>query len=251
MRNLNFIMGILILTYLVSCKGPDGIIFGKDPLQQIQDQGERFKKLPEEDRALLVSYLGIIEIGKAFNKDAQTVAGKTVKEVLRDAKTWQLKIKEEEVKAAKIENEEKKLKEKEAAEREAVTERINQSVLVVVIDKKVFPEDHEQGRYDDQMRLTYRLKNQSKKAIKQLKGDVIFTDLVGDKIGSLPIRFDEPIQPGKTLETTTGLVWKINGFSPEIKAIARTDFSSMKTRFAPSAIAFHDGEVIKSSGINE
>ena len=36
------------------CSKPQDIVFGPEPLKQIAEQGDQFKKLPEEERALLV-----------------------------------------------------------------------------------------------------------------------------------------------------------------------------------------------------
>lgn len=68
MRNL---MVILALTFIAGCSNPKDIVFGPEPLKQIAEQGDQFKKLSEEDRALLVGYLTITEMGKAFGGKKQ------------------------------------------------------------------------------------------------------------------------------------------------------------------------------------
>ncbi len=232
---------------LVGCSNPKDIVFGPEPLEQIAEQGEQFKKLPEEDRALLVGYLTIIEMGKAFGADVKPATGRTVGEVLVDAQAWKEKMKaaelEEQKRAAKAEA----LKNKVLAERKAIAEKISASVLVAVIDKTVLPKNYNVGRYNEMLSLKYAIENKSDRKIRQLKGRVTFKDATGDEIGWLPVDIDEPVKPGQILKTTTGRGWQINPFmNGDIERIAGRDFNSMTTTFEPESIAFEGGEILKA-----
>ena len=226
---------------------PKDIVFGPEPLKQIAEQGDQFKKLSEEDRALLVGYLTITEMGKAFGADVKPATGRTVGEVLVDAKTWKEKIKAAEAEEKKKEAEAEALKNKVLAERKAIADKISTSVVVAIIDKTVLPENYEAGRYSEMLSLKYAIENKSDKTIRQLKGRVTFKDATGDEIGWLPVDIDEPVKPGQTLKTTTGRGWKINQFmNGEIEKIAGREFSSMKATFEPESIAFEGGEILKA-----
>lgn len=242
-RSLMVVMACL----LCACSDPKDIVLGPDPLTQMAEQGDRFKKLPGEDRALLVAYIGMTEIAKGFNTDIKPVTGKTVAEVLTDARAWKAKVEAARVEAEKKKQEQEALRQKVLAERAKIVEKISESALVAVVAMRVLPKDYEVNRYSEMLTITYAVENKSSKTVRQIKGAVIFRDATGDEIGSLPVDIDEPIRPGQTLKTDTGRGWKLNQFmNGDIEKIAGREFSSMSAVFEPSSIAFDDGEVLKS-----
>jgi len=238
---------VVMLLILAGCSDPKDIVFGPEPLKQIAEQGDKFKNLPEEERKLLAAYLSLNEMGNLFGNKSNSVVGMTAGEVIVKAKEWQNQVQAAEAEQKKRDDEAKALQEKSIAERKVIADKILSSVVVAVIDKTILSKDYDIGRYQDLLKITYAVENKTAKAIRQLKGTIIFNDAVGDKIGSLPISFEEKIEAGKTLNTTTGSYWKINSISNgEIEKIAGTEFNLMKTSFEPEAIAFDDGEVIKA-----
>jgi hypothetical protein len=245
-RFLEFVLLFLVVV-IAGCSKPTDIVFGPEPLKQMSEQGEQFKKLPEDDRTLLVGYLTAAELGKAFGAEIKPATGRTVGEVLADARAWREKMKAAEAEAKKRQAEEAALKAKVLAERKAISDRIAQSVVVAVTDKRVLPKNYDVGRYSEMLVLHYAVENKSDKTIRQLKGQVIFLDATGDKVGDLRVDFDEPVAPGKTLKTTTGRGWRLNSFmNSDIENIAARDFGSMKVRFEAEAIAFEGGEVVRA-----
>jgi len=248
---MRHLVAIFVIALVVAgCSKPQDIVFGPEPLKQIAEQGEQFKKLSEEDRTLLVGYLTITEMGKVFGAQIKPATGRTVGEVLADARAWKEKMQAVEVEAKKREAEADALKVKVLAERKAVADKISSSVVVAVIDKTVLPKNYDAGRYNEMLSIKYAIENKSSKAIRQLKGRVVFNDATGDKVGWLPVDFDEPIGAGKSLTTTTGRGWKLNPFmNGEIEKIAGREFSSMKATFEPESIAFEGGEVLKAPSL--
>jgi hypothetical protein len=243
---------VLIAALIAGCSKPQDIVFGPEPLKQIAEQGEQFKKLPEEDRMLLVAYLGVSQMGKMFGAEMKSPTGRTVGEVLVDARAWREKVKVAELEAKKRQAEADALKAKVLAERKAIAERISSSVVVAVVGTKILPKNYESGRYSAMLSVSYAIENKSDKGFRQLKGRVIFKDATGDTIGWLPVDFDEPVGAGKTLKTTTGRGWKLNEFrNGEIEKIAAREFSSMTTSFEPESIAFEGGEVLKAPELRE
>jgi hypothetical protein len=251
-------LAFFAVVLLSSCSKPTDIVLGPEPLKQIAEQGEQFRKLPEEDRMLLVGYLTVLELGKVFAADVKPATGRTVGEVLADARDWKQKMlvaeaetkklrEAEEAEAKKRKAEAEALRAKVLAERKAIAERIAQSVTVAVTDKKVLPKDYEARRYSEMLLVNYALENKSDKTIRQLKGTVVFLDATGDKVGDLPVDFDIKLAPGKSLRTDTGRGWRLNQFmNGEIEKIAGREFSSMKVHFQPEAIAFEGGEVLRA-----
>ncbi|UIN23510.1 hypothetical protein [Herbaspirillum frisingense] len=246
-KSLLLLVAVVFTMFLSACSKPQDIVFGPEPLKQIAEQGDQFKKLPEEDRTLLVSYLGLAEIGKAFGADIKPATGRTVGEVLVDARAWRERVKAAEAEKAKREAEAAELRQRVLAERKAVAERIAASALVAVTDKSVLPKNYDIGRYSPMLTITYAVENRSDKTIRQIKGAVTFKDASGDTIGTLYADIDEPVKPGQTLRTNTGRGWKLNEFMNEAKEkIAGRDSNSMTATFEASSIAFEGGEVIKA-----
>lgn len=252
------IITALAICFVISaCTDPKQVILGPEPLKQMSEQGDTFRKLSEQDRMLLVGYLSATDLAKMFGGTPPMVTGKTVEEVLRDAGKWKEKmIRQEEEKKKFAEEkaaEEKKkseeaeeLKKKAAEESAAITKEINSSVTVAVTGKKVEPKDVYSGRYSALLMIDYAIENKTDTSIKQLKGILTFNDLTGDKVGSLPVEFTETIKPHKTLKTDTGFGWKVNEYRREdIEKIADQDFSLMKATFTPVVIAFDGGKLIK------
>jgi len=242
----------VIVLFVAGCSNPKDIVFGPEPLKQIAEQGEQFKKLSEEDRMLLVGYLTISEMGRIFGSDVKPATGRTVGEVLADARIWKEKMKVAEAEKIKREKETEALKAKVLAARKVVSDKISSSVVVAVIDKTVLSENFDAGRYSKMLSLKYAIENKSDKAIRQLKGLVVFKDATGDMVGSLPVNFDQTIGARKSLTTTTGRGWQLNPFmNGEIEKIAGREFSSMKVTFEPESIAFADGEVLKAPDLEK
>ncbi|PPK72665.1 hypothetical protein B0F88_10398 [Methylobacter tundripaludum] len=247
----NKIMMAAVLLLLFGCSDPKDIVLGPEPLKQLADQGEQIKKLPEEERTLLAAYLTANAIGNLFGGQAKAVTGMTIGEVLADAQAWKEKMQAREVEAKKREAEAEALRAKIVAERQIIADKISSSAVVTIIEKKVLPEDFSVKRFGEMLSLRYVIENKSTKAIQQIKGIAVFKDATGDQIGELYVDINEPVAAGKTLNTTTGIGWKINPFlAGDVEKIARTELSSMTAIFEPEAIAFDDGEIIKAPDID-
>jgi hypothetical protein len=262
-KRLNVILGVSLglCIALSACGNPKNIVFGPEPLKQIGEQGDKFKKLSKEDRELLVEYLMTAEVGEIAHETFGTqltpmrpVTGKTVGEVLDDAREWKAAktAAEEAAEAARLkrEAEEKALREKAIAEAKAISDRMAASVVVAIVNKKV----HSQ-RFGELLMFDYAIQNKSDKGIRQIKGVVRCTDATGDEIGWLKDDIDTDIAPGQTVKTDTGSGWEVNQFrNSSIEKIAARDSSDMKVTFYPTSIAFDDGEVLKveidSLGLN-
>lgn len=238
---------LLLVCCLFGCSKPTDIVFGPEPLKQMAEQGEQFRKLPEAERILLVSYLGISELGLKRHPDAKPISGRTVGEVLADAHTWSDLVRAKNEEQLKKDEETAALKAKVIVEHQVAMDKINQTVTVAVTNKEILPQDYSISRLYDQLRLTYAVENKSDKPIRQLKGYLSVFDATGEKVGMLLLTFDEVIKAKSTLKTTTGSGWKIQRFdNGAIEKIADTPFDGMKTTFEIKAIAYVDGEVVKA-----
>lgn len=216
-----FRLPMLFLTlFIAGCGNPDEIVFGPEPLKQMAEQGEQFKKLSQDDRILLVGYLTHIEKEESGSY-ANLVAGRTVREVLIEAK-------KQKAEAESIRNRTKR-----------IADELSSSVEVAIIDKIV-----SSGEF---LMLQYAVENRTGRIIRQLKGEVTFKDATGDEILMLDIDIEEPVAPGETLITTTDKGWTFfRGQQYGIGRIVGRDLNSMKVTFKPTAIAFEGGYILKA-----
>lgn len=245
MKKLILLAAILLLS---ACSKPTDIVFGPEPLKQMAEQGEQFKKLPEEDRMLLAGYLGLKGMAQVFGaKDEKPITGRTVGEVLVDARAWKVAMKEREAVQKKKDEEAAALKAKVMAERKVIIDKLGEAVTVAVVGKTVKPKDYSISRLYEFLLLNYAVENKSDKTIRQLKGRLYIMDATGAELGSLPVDFDQPIAARATIKTTTGSGWNVKRFNNgSIEKIADVQFEGMKARFDVEAIAYTDGQVIKA-----
>ena len=240
-------LSIVCVLLLSACSKPTDIVFGPEPLKQMAEQGDQFKKMPEEDRGVLVGYLGIKALSKEFGaKDDKPITGRTVGEVLVDARAWKAAMLEKEAAEKKKEAEAAALKASLMEERKAISAKILSSVTITLLNKSVVPKNLEAGRFDSELKLTFAVENKSDKPIKLLKTRIYFKDATGDDVGWLSNTFDETIPARSTLKSSSSY-WKINEFrNGDIEKIANRELSAMTASFEPKSVAFGDGEVIKA-----
>jgi hypothetical protein len=239
---------LAIAILLTACSSPDDIVLGPEPLKQMADQGDKFKRMSEEDRMLLSSYLMLGQMSAAMGGQVKPNTGRTVGEVMKDAKAWKEKMKAAQVEQGKRDAEALALQARVDAEQKKIAERIAAMVTIAVTDKVVLPKNYDVGRYSELLMIQYALENKSEKTIRQIKGAVTFVDATGDEVGRLNVDINSVIKPGATIKTDTGSGWRTNSYSNgNIEKIANREFSSMKGSFKATSIAFDGGEVIKAS----
>lgn len=250
-------LAVFTLT-LAACSSPTDVIFGPEPLKQMQEQSEIFSKISKEDRELLVAYIALLELDKTFSGGDVTVSvtGKTVGETLEEAKVWKAKVVESQAASekAKAEEEAKQqaLVQKIKLENLALQEKINKAMTFAITNSKTLPKNYNIGRYSEMLSLTYSVENTGDKTISQIKGTAIFSDLSGERFADLPINFDIKVAPGKTITTDLDKGWKVNEFmSNDINKVAMKSFDQMKISFTPEVVVFSDGETLTLAKVPE
>ena len=182
MKKIILFASIVLLT---ACTKPTEIVFGPEPLKQMSEQGDQFKKLPEEDRMALVGYIEFKRAMDSFGegvKGAKSITGRTAGEVLVDARAWSAEISLAQIARKKKDEETEALKAKVLAERKLVMDKLGEAITVAVTAKKVYPENFQASRIYDELELTYAVDNKADKAIRQLKGTLHVFDATGTEI---------------------------------------------------------------------
>ena len=251
---MKLIPTILLVICLAACSDPKDIVLGQEPLKQILEKPDAFKRLSESDRSILVGYLMAQQMGRAFGGASapDNVTGKTVGEVLTAATRWRAGM--EEIAKAELQRKSERDARKAQAksERETIMTRIAAQVTVSVVDKKVIPKNPDRFQFNEYLKIDFDVRNKSDKVIRQLKGSVVFADAVGDILGSLNVDFDKPIAAGQTVRTNTDGGWKLNQFmNGSVEKIATRDFSAMRATFEPTSIALDGGEVLRVPALPE
>lgn len=245
---------LLVSAFLVAgCSQPTDIVLGNKPIETISANSEQIRKLPEEDRELLMRFLLAREVlavlpGAQGDSSAASVglAGRTVGEALELARAWEKENKARQAAREEAERQAEALRQKVLADQQKVQQEISAAVTVALVKKQVLPADAMNGRYTDMLKIIFAVENKSPSAIKLLKGKAVFKDLAGDPLGELSVEFDEGFAPGKMVTTSGGVVWRLNEFlSGEIEQIARTNPENLRFTFLPEALVFEDGKVLK------
>jgi len=223
--------GIMLLSACNSVKNEPLPADVKDP--SLAKVGE---KLDDEEKKLLAGYLMRREMAKAFGGQQLADNATTVGEAMDSQRKWMANMTESQQKAEalKVEVEQK---------RKAVSDQIAKTVTVAFLGAHFLPSSFETGRYDDYENFSFAVHNSGQKAIKALKGRAVFIDTFGDVYTTVPMQFEETIQPGEKKEIELGM--EINKFMDEHKKIMALD-STKKFRFEPEQIVYIDGSTLKA-----
>jgi hypothetical protein len=95
MVKISLVLTLLCLTFVLSCQGPEDIVFGPDPIRQLREPNEMLEELSIEDRAMLEGYLNSIEVAKSFKWPVKSAEGLKLGEVLNDARVWEKRVKKQ------------------------------------------------------------------------------------------------------------------------------------------------------------
>ena len=154
---MKLIPTILLVICLAACSDPKDIVLGQEPLKQILEKPDAFKRLSESDRSILVGYLMAQQMGRAFGGASapDNVTGKTVGEVLTAATRWRAGM--EEIAKAELQRKSERDARKAQAEseRETIMTRIAAQVTVSVVDKKVIPKNPDRFQFNEYLKIDY------------------------------------------------------------------------------------------------
>lgn len=237
---------IIMALFATACSDPKDFIFSNEPLKQISDNPDIFKRLSEDERRLLAGYLAANELSSAFGSKKQ-IAGLSVSDVLNDAQAWQKRIQDSAEETLNRQNEANELAQKVATEQKAISEKIASMVSVAITEKKSLKRDFSKNRAHDLLVLKIVFENKQSKSIKQIKGYFNFFDPSNDFIGRLSIDINQVIKPNEIVKENNDFMWNADPFaSDDIKNLYALPANGFTYSFTPLSIAFEDGEVIKS-----
>lgn len=155
----------------------------------------------------------------------------TYGEILEDGKAWKAK---QDLKEA----EEKALQERAASEEAERITRLQNTVLVTCFKKGYAELD-----YQDYITYAFAIQNKSKKDIRAIKGEIMFTDLFDDEIKSIEFTYDQPIKAETTVnwDGTT----EYNQFRDADVRLKSKDLKDLKVVWKPIKVIFKDGTTLE------
>lgn len=231
---------ILVLSAaLAACSGPKSTPIPTDP-SKWDTLASSSKRLSDDDRRLLATYLMRMGVGAAFgNSKVSVPPGTTIGDAIDAQSKFEADQKEAEVQAAAV----KSKADAQLAQRAA---RLKQAATVVLTNLSVLSKNYDAGRYSDRLALTFAIMNRTGKAISGVKGVTVFDDQFGAEISRMSLSMDEDVAPNST-RTIEGYGKDINQFEADDQKLATTPFSKIKATFIPEMIVFADGSKLGST----
>lgn len=114
-------------------------------------------------------------------------------------------------------------------------------MVVTATDKSNLPKDVSAGRYSDRVKLSFDITNKTDKAIKGIQGNLMISDLFGEKILASKCDFTGNTIPENGSITVSDLGIDINEFMDNHKKFYNTDFADLKFEYKITNIVYDDG----------
>jgi len=224
---------------VTACSNPNEFRFGANPIEDMKKNDATMKQLPASDLALLSKY--VVFMGKRKGKQQpHPASGKTIKQVLQDAKAWQA------ARAADpsiLDDEDTKLlAATEEDKREFLRTKIAQMVSVSFIKRVLLPPNPAANRNDPVIQLQYQVVNRTDRAIVTLKGKAVYIGEFDDLIVEHPIQNTKVIPVGGNIIVTSGYL--VSPVWPQMSKLAAVPDGKFTFTFVPETLILEDGETL-------
>lgn len=233
------IIALLFLALATACSNPRNTKLPQD-LATMDTIKPSVEKLKPEERELLTGYIMRhtmgAAIGAAFGQKSEPIPeGITIGKAIDEQRAF---LEKERAREA----EEKAKKDRAIAAQKAFADQVAQALAIRLIGIKVTNED--QFGIGKRVNFLFEVENKGAKAITGIKGEAIFKDRFGDQLADGNLKFEETIEPGKTIKTTLGR--SLNPFMAGDKKLVNSDASSITLQFTPSMVIFQDGSKVEA-----
>jgi hypothetical protein len=233
MKSLSFAVVVGAALALSACHSPKSTVIPSDP-SKWDSISDDVKKLPEDDRSKLTSYMMRKTLGTALAGGKPDIpVGTTIGDAIKDQKQF-----EDDQKAQQAKDD--IVKAKLTAQRAAAVQKLRQAASVVLTDLTVLPKDYDAGRFSPRLSFLIGVENHSAKAISGIKGVFIFNDQFNTEITKISMSLDEDVGPNAS-RTISGYGKDLNQFEDSDVKLSNTPLSKMHVVFEPSMIVYADG----------
>lgn len=117
---------------------------------------------------------------------------------------------------------------------EPVINKLNDKITVELVDK-----DFSEIDYQSYNVIKLKFINNTGKEVKGVRGDLVLSDIFGDKIKSANVSYDDGLAVGETKNWTGQLYY--NQFDNDDKKLKATDLANLKYKWNANAIVYQDG----------
>lgn len=191
------------------------------------------KALDSSESVLIVKYLMRAKL------KGESLEGKTYKEILAAAKVETTSKTEEETENDNANNDEGKenftLEEMVGDEQKAKVAKLKAALDVNFVDKTLFGKDKLR-----QISYEFTFKNNSAKEIKAVNGDAVFSDLEGNEIKVITLKYDGAIKPNETIKFASSVDY--NEKDVEINSKKKVQ---LVMNWNPKDITYSDGTAVE------
>lgn len=231
MKKIAFSVGMLLL--MCGCqKDPRSVRITDKNKGTFMDEIKNMKGLTVDEVRLLTAYQMGSGISNGIGGRERNPVGKTVGELIEEAR--------KEAESEKTEaDKQKRLADEAKAKQEAVTAELRKAVTLAVFEKGFLPSDPSAGRFDAYITFKCAYENTSPKDIRAFKGIVIFQDLFGSDIYRINLTISDPIKAGAKAHWS-GVV-KFNQFIDSEQRLRNAELKDMKVIWMPVSVIFTDG----------
>jgi hypothetical protein len=112
-------------------------------------------------------------------------------------------------------------------------------VTITLVNKGFKDKNIHAGDFEEDITLSLSIKNLTKDSIRAFDGVVAFTDLLDNKIMSIRLAVNDPIEAGKAMIWQGGI--KYNEFMDDDQRLRSAEMANMKVVFTPHKVLLVDG----------
>jgi hypothetical protein len=235
------LIAILGCAVIVACSDPKNTPLPAD-IGKLETIKPQFEKLTDDEKKLVAAYMMRKSMqGTIFGGAAGTTDATTIGQAIDNQRAFVAA-------AEKKEAEEKALKAKFQAEREAAMKAMRDVVTVVLVDKKLDVQTGYGGIERDRgLSVTFGYKNNGAKDISGVKGTIVVRDLFGDVLSRFGVSNDQTIKAGSTVQWSGFRSTKFAfGHENKDEKLAELPDDKYKVEWEPAMIVFTDGSKLSA-----
>jgi hypothetical protein len=226
----------LALVLLSACsRDPHKLLITEKNKDSFLDEIKDEKGLTVDEVRLLVAYQIRGGIAKAFGGQSKNPAGKTVAELIDDAR------KDAAAEKTAADNQ-KRLADEAKVKEEAAAAELRKALNLTVFAKGFQPANAMAGVYGAHITVKCAYENMSGKDIRAFKGTLVFQDLFDVPIYKVAITISDPIKTGEHGKWDGAIEY--NQFIAAQTRFRNAELKDMHVVWMPSSIIFTDGAKI-------
>jgi hypothetical protein len=234
------LIAILGCAFVVACSDPKNTPLPTD-MGKMETIKPQFEKLTDDEKKLVAAYMLRKSMqGTIFGGAAGTTDAATIGQAIDNQRAFVAA-------AEKRDAEEKALKAKLQAEREAAMKAMRDVVTVALVSKKIDVERGYSGiELGRRISIIVGYQNNGDKPIAGVKGTLVIKDVFGDTLSRFRISNDDTLGPKQSKTWTGGRRLSSFGGDNKDEKFAELPDDKIKVDWEPDQIVFTDGSKLSA-----